>query len=152
MTKTGLVLEGGGMRGIYTAGVLDVFLDHNITVDGVIGVSAGPYPFEDPYIPDTPAVRFLHLYSIHKISLDSPQMHHSRICIIHSAVDHNKNQLQINFPFSAMTSSSYIPYCFGILGCIVQENGISKRYRSFDQTGRLRQGRRQHVEAGSNPV
>ena len=28
MTKTGLVLEGGGMRGIYTAGVLDVFLDH----------------------------------------------------------------------------------------------------------------------------
>ena len=25
--KTGLVLEGGGMRGIYTAGVLDVFLD-----------------------------------------------------------------------------------------------------------------------------
>ena len=41
MTKTGLVLEGGGMRGIYTAGVLDVFLDLNITVDGVIGVSAG---------------------------------------------------------------------------------------------------------------
>ena len=39
MTKTGLVLEGGGMRGIYTAGVLDVFLDHNITVDGVIGGS-----------------------------------------------------------------------------------------------------------------
>ena len=27
--KTGLVLEGGGMRGIYTAGVLDVFLDQN---------------------------------------------------------------------------------------------------------------------------
>ena len=25
--KTGLVLEGGGMRGIYTAGVLDVFLN-----------------------------------------------------------------------------------------------------------------------------
>ena len=29
------------MRGMYTAGVLDIFLDHNITVDGVIGVSAG---------------------------------------------------------------------------------------------------------------
>ena len=41
MTKTGLVLEGGGMRGIYTAGVLDVFMDNNITVDGVVGVSAG---------------------------------------------------------------------------------------------------------------
>lgn len=41
MAKTGLVLEGGGLRGIYTAGVLDVFLDNNIEVDGVIGVSAG---------------------------------------------------------------------------------------------------------------
>ena len=39
--KTGLVLEGGAMRGIYTAGVLDVFLDYQITFDGVIGVSAG---------------------------------------------------------------------------------------------------------------
>lgn len=39
--KTGLVLEGGGMRGIYTAGVLDVFLEHRISFDGVIGVSAG---------------------------------------------------------------------------------------------------------------
>lgn len=39
--KTGLILEGGAMRGIYTAGVLDVFMDHEITVDGVIGVSAG---------------------------------------------------------------------------------------------------------------
>lgn len=37
----GLVLEGGGMRGIYTAGVLDVFMENNINVDGVIGVSAG---------------------------------------------------------------------------------------------------------------
>ena len=39
--KTGLVLEGGGMRGIYTAGVLDVFMDYGLTFDGVIGVSAG---------------------------------------------------------------------------------------------------------------
>ena len=39
--KTGLVLEGGAMRGIYTAGVLDVFLDYDIKFDGVIGVSAG---------------------------------------------------------------------------------------------------------------
>lgn len=39
--KTGLVLEGGGVRGIYTAGVLDVFLEQGITFDGVIGVSAG---------------------------------------------------------------------------------------------------------------
>lgn len=39
--KTGLVLEGGGMRGIYTAGVLDAFMEHGIEFDGVIGVSAG---------------------------------------------------------------------------------------------------------------
>ncbi len=38
---TGLVLEGGGMRGIYTAGVLDVFMENGISFDGVIGVSAG---------------------------------------------------------------------------------------------------------------
>ncbi|MCI9163772.1 MAG: patatin family protein [Lachnospiraceae bacterium] len=39
--RTGLVLEGGGMRGIYTAGVLDVFLEKGVEFDGVIGVSAG---------------------------------------------------------------------------------------------------------------
>ena len=39
--KVGLVLEGGAMRGLYTAGVLDVFLDNDIKVDGIIGVSAG---------------------------------------------------------------------------------------------------------------
>lgn len=39
--NTGLVLEGGAMRGMYTAGVLDVFLDHDIRVDMVAGVSAG---------------------------------------------------------------------------------------------------------------
>ncbi|MBQ6230166.1 MAG: patatin family protein [Eubacterium sp.] len=39
--KIGLVLEGGGMRGIYTAGVLDEFLLNDIEVDGLVGVSAG---------------------------------------------------------------------------------------------------------------
>lgn len=41
MSKIGLVLEGGGMRGLYTAGVLDTFLDEGIDVDGIMGVSAG---------------------------------------------------------------------------------------------------------------
>lgn len=41
MMKTGLVLEGGAMRGMFTAGVLDVFMEAGINVDGVIGVSAG---------------------------------------------------------------------------------------------------------------
>ena len=39
--KTGLVLEGGAMRGLFTAGVLDVLMENKITFDGVIGVSAG---------------------------------------------------------------------------------------------------------------
>ena len=39
--KTGLVLEGGAMRGMYTAGVLDTFLEGGIRVDAVVGVSAG---------------------------------------------------------------------------------------------------------------
>ena len=39
--KIGMVLEGGGMRGIYTIGVLDVLMENNIKVDYVVGVSAG---------------------------------------------------------------------------------------------------------------
>lgn len=39
--KKGLVLQGGAMRGIYTAGVIDVLLENGIGFDGVIGVSAG---------------------------------------------------------------------------------------------------------------
>lgn len=38
---TGLVLEGGAMRGLFTAGVLDVLLENGIAFDGMIGVSAG---------------------------------------------------------------------------------------------------------------
>lgn len=39
--RVGLVLEGGAMRGMYSAGVLDVFMEHGIHVDGIVGVSAG---------------------------------------------------------------------------------------------------------------
>ena len=39
--KTGLVLEGGGMRGLFSAGVMDVMMEHNIRFDGIVGVSAG---------------------------------------------------------------------------------------------------------------
>ncbi len=39
--KTGLVLEGGAMRGMYTAGVLDTFIKHSINFDGIVGASAG---------------------------------------------------------------------------------------------------------------
>ncbi len=39
--KTALVLEGGAMRGLYSAGVLDIFMQNNINVDTIYGVSAG---------------------------------------------------------------------------------------------------------------
>ena len=39
--KTGLVLEGGAMRGMFTAGVLDVLMEAGVAVDGAVGVSAG---------------------------------------------------------------------------------------------------------------
>lgn len=39
--KTGLVLEGGAMRGLFTAGILDVLMENNIIFDGMVGVSAG---------------------------------------------------------------------------------------------------------------
>lgn len=41
MENVGLVLEGGGLRGIYTAGVLDAFLENNVEFNYCIGVSAG---------------------------------------------------------------------------------------------------------------
>lgn len=41
MYNAGLVLEGGGMKGVYTAGVLDLFLDKGIEFSSVYGVSAG---------------------------------------------------------------------------------------------------------------
>ena len=39
--KRGLVMEGGAMRGLFTAGVIDVFMENGIEFDGAIGVSAG---------------------------------------------------------------------------------------------------------------
>ena len=39
--KKGLVLEGGAMRGLFTAGILDVMMESGIEFDGIVGVSAG---------------------------------------------------------------------------------------------------------------
>ena len=41
MYSSGLVLEGGGNRAIFTSGVLDAFMESDITFPYVIGVSAG---------------------------------------------------------------------------------------------------------------
>ena len=40
-SKIGLVMEGGAMRGMFTAGVLDVFMEAKLTFQGAVGVSAG---------------------------------------------------------------------------------------------------------------
>ena len=40
-TPANLVLEGGAMRGQFTAGVLDCFVEHGLFCDRVVGVSAG---------------------------------------------------------------------------------------------------------------
>lgn len=41
MEKSGLIVEGGGMKCAYSAGILDAFLDDNVTFDYCMGVSAG---------------------------------------------------------------------------------------------------------------
>lgn len=39
--RIGLVLEGGALRGLFTAGILDVFMENDLVFDGCVGVSAG---------------------------------------------------------------------------------------------------------------
>ena len=41
MSRNGLVLEGGAMRGLFTCGVLDTFMEKGIEFDGAVGISAG---------------------------------------------------------------------------------------------------------------
>lgn len=43
MYNCGLILEGGGLRGLYTSGVLDFFIDKNIDFSDIYGVSAGAF-------------------------------------------------------------------------------------------------------------
>lgn len=43
MEETGIILEGGAMRSIFSAGILDFFLDHNIRIPNVLAVSSGAY-------------------------------------------------------------------------------------------------------------
>ena len=53
MYQAGLVLEGGGMKGIYTAGVLDFFLDKEIDFAACYGVSAGAVSYTHLTLPTT---------------------------------------------------------------------------------------------------
>ena len=57
--KKALVLEGGALRGLFSAGVMDVMMEHGITFDGVVGVSAGA-AFGSNYVSGQPgrAIRY----------------------------------------------------------------------------------------------
>lgn len=48
--RSGLVLEGGGMRGVFTCGVLDNFMDRGIRFPYTIGVSAGGVQWSVVYV------------------------------------------------------------------------------------------------------
>lgn len=65
--KTGLILEGGAMRAIYTAGVLDVFMEEGLSFDGLLGVSAGAI-HGSVYLGNQPGrtIRYYKKYSRHK--------------------------------------------------------------------------------------
>ena len=196
MTKTGLVLEGGGMRGIYTAGVLDVFLDHNITVDGVIGVSAGAihgasfvskqrgrniaysleYRNNKEYMSLKSLLKTGNLFGVdfcydrlpnelYKFDYDAFEENPTRFYVCCTNVETGQPEYLECTDLRKDMDKHRVTDCRSrwqeVIGwrngrqhsnLPVPENGISKRYRSFDQTGRLCQGRRQHVEAGSNPV
>ena len=39
--KTGLIMEGGALRALFSAGVIDVMMEHHLKFDGLVGVSAG---------------------------------------------------------------------------------------------------------------
>lgn len=51
LENTGLVLEGGGMRGVYTGGILEYFMEQDLYFPYVIGVSAGACHAAS-YLPD----------------------------------------------------------------------------------------------------
>ena len=63
----GLVLEGGAMRAIYTAGVLDVFMENDLWFDGLLGVSAGAI-HGSVYLGNQPGrtIRYYKKYSRHR--------------------------------------------------------------------------------------
>ena len=56
MEKWALALEGGSLRCMFSAGVVDVMMEHQLWADGVFGVSAGASDRESTMFPDRSAV------------------------------------------------------------------------------------------------
>ena len=63
MYQAGLVLEGGGMKGVYTSGVLDFFLDKELEFSSVYGVSAGACSMAS-FLWDTTTSMYIHISDI----------------------------------------------------------------------------------------
>ena len=76
MGKIGLVLEGGGMRGAFTAGVLDFFMEKKIWIEDVYGVSAGA----------AQACNYLSGQKGRGIRLWTDYVHDRRYCSLHSLI------------------------------------------------------------------
>lgn len=76
MENTGLILEGGGMRGAFTAGVLDYFMDKKIWLSDVYGVSAG----------SAQACNYLSNQRGRGIRLWTEYVHDKRYCSLHSLI------------------------------------------------------------------
>lgn len=76
MSGIGLILEGGGMRGAFTAGVLDFFMEKNIWLSDVYGVSAGA----------AQACNYLSNQKGRGLRLWTEYVHDKRYCSIHSLI------------------------------------------------------------------
>ena len=83
--KTGLVLEGGAMRGMFTAGVLDSWMDEQISFDGIVGVSAGAlFGINAPAGQKGRAIRYNLKYIRDKRYMGADQLHQA---LLHGRAD-----------------------------------------------------------------
>lgn len=74
--EVGLVLEGGGMRGVYTAGVLDLCMDRGLYIDNIYGVSAG----------SCHACSYISKQRGRAFRLSVDYLHDKRYCSVHSLI------------------------------------------------------------------
>lgn len=100
MERYGLVLEGGGMRGAYTAGALAWLLDHNISLDYGVGISSGalylvcflsgdkkiPYELSTKYVASKEAIGLRAFLKEHHIVAYEYLFHHDLIGLEHLSV------------------------------------------------------------------
>ena len=97
--KVCLVLEGGGMRAIYTCGVLDFLMENKINVDKIVGVSAGA------------------LYGVNYFSKQPHRAlrYNKKYCKIRKNIEKNDfKKLLLTWFFIAMCYNSYVKWNFNV--------------------------------------